>query len=207
MRKLLINVAKLYSKNISTFGTSARSAGWKNEISQKLRFQKLFEVIDKNKKNDELTINDLGCGYGALYQYIKKECSLKISQYFGYDISEEMLVSARKFIKDTNAVFIHSEQIIYDADYSFASGIFNVKLDVKGGLWERYIKETLFNINERTLRGFAFNALTTHVDYRESHLYYADPLFFSTFCRQNFSHNISLLHGYGLYEWTIIVKK
>ena len=206
MRELLVNVAKLYSDNVKTFGATARSAGWKDEASQRLRFQKLLEVI-KGGKGTGLTINDLGCGYGAFYQYLRTESSLKISRYYGYDISEEMLALARRSIKGKSAIFINSEQILYEADYSFASGIFNVKLDIEDSLWEHYIKETLFNMNEKSIKGFAFNALTTYVDYKESHLYYADPLFPFDFCKKNFSKKVSLLHDYGLYEWTIIVKR
>ena len=206
MRELLANVARLYSENVKAFGTSARSAGWKDDASQNLRFQKLLEVISCTTSAG-LAINDLGCGYGAFYQYLKAECSLKISKYYGYDISEEMLESARNLVKDKNAIFIDSERILHETDYSFASGIFNVNFDIEDGLWEDYIKETLFNMNDKSSKGFAFNALTTHVDYRESQLYYADPLFFLDFCKKNFSRNVSLLSDYGLYEWTMTVRK
>ena len=206
MRELLANVAKLYSDNVKNLGASAKSAGWKDETSQKLRFRKLLEVIEE-MKGTVLTVNDLGCGYGAFYKYLKTELSQKISRYYGYDISEEMLILANRLLEDKGALFINSEQIQYEADYSFASGIFNVKLDVEKNLWEHYFKETLLNMSEKSIKGFAFNALTTYVDYEESHLYYADPLFFFDFCKKNFSKNVSLLHDYGLYEWTITVKK
>jgi len=206
MRNLLANVAKLYSDNVKAFGASAKSAGWKDEASQNLRFQKLLEVI-REGKGTGLTINDLGCGYSAFYHYLRTESSLKISRYYGYDISEEMLTLAKRSIKDKSAIFINSERILHEADYSFASGIFNVKLDIDDSLWEHYIEETLVNMNKRSLRGFAFNALTTYVDYRESQLYYADPLSFFGFCEKSFSGNVSLLQNYGLYEWTIIVNK
>lgn len=82
-----------------------------------------------------------------------------------------------------------------------------MKFDIEDSLWEHYVKKALFNVNEKSIKGFAFNILTTYVDYKERHLYYADPLFFFDFCKKNFSRNVSLLHDYGLYEWTMIVKK
>ena len=118
-----------------------------------------------------------------------------------------MLASARSLVKDKAAVFIDSERILHKADYSFASGIFNVKFDIEEGVWESYIKETLANMNDKSVRGFAFNILTTYVDYREQHLYYADPLSYFDYCKRSFSRNVSLLHDYNLYEWTIYVRK
>jgi hypothetical protein len=38
-------------------------------------------------------------------------------------------------------------------------------------------------------------------------LFYGDPLFFFDFCKRNFSRNVALLHDYGLYDFTIIVRK
>jgi SAM-dependent methyltransferase len=206
VRELLVNVAKLYSDNVKAFGATARSAGWKDEASQRLRFQKLLEVIEGGK-GAELTINDLGCGYGAFYRYLRTRASLRVVNYYGYDISEEMLTLARKSIRSKTAIFTNSEQILYEADYSVASGIFNVKLNIEDSSWENYIRETLFNMNEKSIKGFAFNALTTYVDYKESYLYYVDPLFLFDFCKKNFSKKVSLLHDYGLYEWTIIVRR
>ena len=72
MKELLANVARLYSENVRAFGAGARSAGWKDDASQQLRFQKLLEVI--GGESGGLTVNDLGCGYGAFYKYLKAEC-------------------------------------------------------------------------------------------------------------------------------------
>jgi len=72
-----------------------------------------------------------------------------------------------------------------------------------------YILDTLENINEKSKKGFSFNMLTKYSDKElmRGDLYYADPLFFFDYCKRNYSKEISLLHDYDLYEFTILVKK
>ena len=53
----------------------------------------------------------------------------------------------------------------------------------------------------------AFNLLTNYVDYKDEDLYYADPTYYFEYCKNQFSKNVSLLHDYDLFEWTIIIKK
>jgi hypothetical protein len=38
-------------------------------------------------------------------------------------------------------------------------------------------------------------------------LYYADPAQVFDYCKRRFSPNVALLHDYGLYEFTILVRK
>ena len=205
--QFLEKVAKLYSDNLNKYGPVATSVGWRDEASQKLRFCKLVEVIEGEALRQPLIINELGCGYGSMYEYLENDCSLHVAQYYGYDISEEMLDCARQTFKNKNATFIKSDHITREADYSFTSGIFNVKFDIPEDLWQQYIEETLSGMDAKSTRGFTFNVLSTYVDYREKHLYYADPSYYFDFCKKNFSKKVSLLHDYNLWEWTIVVKK
>jgi hypothetical protein len=39
------------------------------------------------------------------------------------------------------------------------------------------------------------------------HLYYADPCDLFDLCKRRFSPQVTLLHDYGLYEFTILVRK
>ena len=57
-------------------------------------------------------------------------------------------------------------------------------------------------------RGFAFNLLTSYsdVDRRRPDLYYADPLAYFDHCKRTFSRNVALLHDYGEWEFTILVR-
>jgi len=41
----------------------------------------------------------------------------------------------------------------------------------------------------------------------EPNLYYADPGFFFDYCKTHFAKNVALLHDYGLYDFTILVRK
>ena len=41
----------------------------------------------------------------------------------------------------------------------------------------------------------------------KDHLFYADPCFFFDHCKKHFSKNVALLHDYGMYEFTILVRK
>jgi hypothetical protein len=38
-------------------------------------------------------------------------------------------------------------------------------------------------------------------------LFYADPCELFDYCKTRFARNVALLHDYGLYEFTILVRK
>jgi SAM-dependent methyltransferase len=201
----LSDVAELYSGNVREMGRSPESVGWNDEASQKLRFNRLLRGV--NSSADSITINDLGCGYGALYIYLTESTNFEIEQYIGYDVSDEMLEQARQLIGDNDNVDLYSKnQLTETADYSFASGIFNVQFEHSQNNWTDYTKHILQNMADHSAHGFAFNALTTHVDYMEDHLYYADPGEYLNYCLEEFSHDAMLFHDYDLYEWTITVS-
>ena len=204
MKKTLDKIENLYIESLKQHGTNSKSVGWRDKNSQILRFKKLTTVI--KDKNSEITVNDLGCGYGAMYNFLSIRFNIK--RYIGYDISQEMLNKASELISiNKNVLLIKDSKLKNIADYSFVSGIFNVKFDEKDEEWKNFIIETLDNMNEFSQKGFAFNLLTSYVDYKELHLYYGDPLFFFDYCKKNYSKKVSLIHDYNLWEWTITVEK
>lgn len=201
-RDLKSKVSKYYGDKVSTFGPNPKGVDWKDESSQNLRFDNLLKIIGDERG---FTLNDLGCGYGAIFVY--EDIAERVKKYYGYDICEDMLVCGRDLVSDSRAVFINSDRITEEADYSVASGIFNVRVDTEEEVWKQFILDTLSNMYEKSLRGFSFNCLTSYVDFKVEHLYYADPLFLFDFCKKNFSKYVTLFHDYPLYEWTILVRK
>lgn len=207
LQRTLSGIAELYEKSLSDHGLNSKSVGWKDEGSQLLRFQKLVYLIDTPPAGEEISVNDFGCGYGAMFQYLDTLPGMRLGKYFGYDISEEMLNTAKGVVADPRAEFLQSSRVTTEADYSFVSGTFNVKLEASDEDWGAHVKEVLLNLAEKSRRGLAFNLLSTYVDWKQDHLYYADPFLFFDFCKRHLSSYVALLHDYPLYEWTIIVRK
>lgn len=201
----LEQVKNLYTNNILQYGKDPLSVGWRTVESQTLRFEKLTNGLPLDQ---QITVNELGCGYGAMYDYLQAKLSGNLKLYRGFDISEEMLKEAQNHIgNQPNVELLLESQMKTDADFSFTSGIFNVRFEANDLVWEKHILATLENMNEASSRGFSFNLLTSYVDYREPHLYYGDPCFFFDYCKKRFSKKVSLIHDYALWEWTIVVRK
>lgn len=207
LMEALDGVARLYEKSLSDHGLSSKSVGWKDEVSQLLRFEKLVYLMEPRRTAEEVSVNDLGCGYGAMFQYLDALPEVRLATYYGYDISDEMLTTAKRIVTDPRAQFIQGSQLTNEADYSFVSGTFNVRLEASEEVWAQHVKEALMNLAEKSRRGFAFNLLSTYVDWKQDNLFYADPLLFFDFCKRSISPYVSLLHDYPLYEWTIIVRQ
>lgn len=204
--KHLEKIKKLYDDNIKTYGIDSKSVGWKSLDCQLLRFNILTRSFQINSQ-PFFTVNDLGCGYGAMFTYLSETFPNNLTSYYGYDISDNMLDEAKKHTIDSRAMFIKSSITTKSADFSFVSGTFNVKYDSSDDAWCDYIKNTLLQISEKSKRGFSFNLLSNYVDWKEPHLYYGDPLFFFDFCKKNISKKVNVIHDYPLYEWTISVLK
>ena len=198
-------VRQYYDEKIQAHGPTARGVDWNSSESQQLRFAQLLKLIDHSLP---FTLNDFGCGYGALAEYLKK--GSQAFQYCGFDISKEMIARAVELHAVENQIaFVNNQLELPYADYTVASGIFNVKLDTPEQEWEKYILDTLHSINAVSRKGFAFNVLSKYADpdLMRADLFYADPLFLFDHCKTNFSGFVALLHDYPLYEFTIMVRK
>jgi SAM-dependent methyltransferase len=203
--KPLTDIADYYSAKLSEHGRTANGVDWNGEESQVLRFAQLSSIIGAT---GEYSINDIGCGYGALYDYLKSRS--QPFTYVGIDISGEMIDSATEHYRDSaNARFIQGSEPREIADYSVASGIFNVRLDHSDEVWNKHIEDALTVLDTFSSKAFAFNCLTSYSDPERmrDYLYYPNPEKMFALCKNRFSRNVALLHDYDLYEFTILVRK
>jgi len=201
----LAEVARYYSDKIQEFGATPEGVDWNGAESQELRFDQLAKII---RPAEGVTINDLGCGYGSLFDHLIKHHP--VTSYLGVDVSDDMVDAAKGLhAGDERARFIHSAVPDRVADYGVASGIFNVRLEAGDDDWMQHIMNTLDVLNETSERGFAFNCLTSYSDQHlmRDYLFYANPGQLFDLCKRRFSRNVALLHDYDLYEFTILVRK
>lgn len=203
---LLGEVASYYSEKIVKHGNTPRGVDWNSKESQVIRFEQLCKII--TPETLAFSLNDLGCGYGALLDFLSKNYSVK--SYLGVDVSAEMIQAAEsRNSKHPNSRFIMASKPDVIGDYGIASGIFNVRQKRTDTEWHDYLQATL-DILDRTSRlGFSFNCLTSYSDEdkKRDYLYYADPCRLFDLCKRRYSRQIALLHDYGLYEFTILVRK
>jgi SAM-dependent methyltransferase len=204
-KDLIGQVADYYQDKLAQHGETAQGVDWNGEESQVLRFEQLSRVMDAG---EGFSVNDLGCGWGAYFAYLAERHA--DFRYVGIDVAEAMVQAAtRRFAGDARARFVHGSVPPEPADYTVASGIFNVRLDRPDDQWRAYLHDTLDVLDRSSRRGFAFNCLTSYsdADKMRAHLYYADPCALFDLCKRRYSRQVALLHDYGLYEFTILVRK
>jgi SAM-dependent methyltransferase len=198
-------VASYYSAKLREHGPTARGVDWNSEESQRLRFERLLEVCEPSRP---MSLNDYGCGYGALVDFLRQRG--EAFRYVGYDVAPAMIEAARqRYPGASDCRFTARLDDLSAADYTVASGIFNVKLDVADADWQAYVLASLDQINALSARGFAFNALTAYSDAERKRpdLHYADPLALFDHCKRHYSRRVALLHDYPLWEFTLVVRK
>jgi len=198
-------VAAYYDGKLREHGVTPAGVDWNSEASQFLRFEQLLRIMTPDDRPG--TLNDFGCGYGALADYVATRHP--DWTYCGFDASAAMIEAARRqHPAHERRAFTTQIARLPKATYTVASGIFNVKLDTPVEAWREYVLATLDTLASVSDAGFAFNILTGYADPERQRpdLYYADPLALFEHCRRRFSSRIALLHDYPLYEFTMLVR-
>lgn len=197
-------VEAYYTEKLQQHGATARGVDWNSEASQRLRFEQLLKVVPAQ---GPFSLNDYGCGYGALLDHL--DASDRPARYHGHDISPAMIASARARFADRPGVTFSSDpRELPLADVTVASGIFGVLAGSDEASWLGYVRDTACRMAEHSLRGIAFNMLTSYSDAGRMtpRLHYADPCKVFDWCKRELSRHVALLHDYGLYEFTVIVR-
>ena len=210
MDELFGQVGQYYSKKITTYGPTPLGVDWSCVPTQEMRFVQLLKICAFNKEvNGAISLNDIGCGYGALLAFLGKRYRKKTIDYLGVDLSPAMIAQAQKRWKNralTSFQVVRSGYRV--ADYALASGIFNVKLMQPTALWERMIGQILNEMHTTSQLGFAVNFLAPMPVGAPPvvELYRAPPNVWCSYCQQTLGAQVEVLTGYGLREYTLLVR-
>ncbi|MEM9105068.1 MAG: class I SAM-dependent methyltransferase, partial [Pseudomonadota bacterium] len=129
--------------------------------------------------------------------------------YTGYDISSKAIEEANINNADPrNRFLVAGIDKIKKADYTVASGIFNIFMSANLDEWHEYVLESLEKLFSASTKACASNFLTSysHPERMRDDLYYPDP-------REIFDHCmkltpwVSIRHDYGLYDFTVIMRR
>ena len=196
-----------FTGKLETYGTTPKGVDYNGPEAQENRFEQLVKVINPAQK---FSVIDYGSGYGGMFNFLyKKGWDF---EYYGIDLIEKMVIAGRETHKDfPNAHFTTNEKEAPLVDYLLAGAIFNIKLEASYEDWQEFTLQTLRNMDKLCSKGFSFNMLTKYSDAdrmaERPDLFFGDPLLYFDFCKRNFSRNVALLHDYGLYDFTILVRK
>lgn len=199
------NAKDCYSQKLVDHEAIEKGADWNTPELQTLRFEQLLKICETSQL---FSINDYGCGYGELVEYLTSKGHQ--FSYAGFDASDHLILRAKELHSSLrNCHFFNDEFRLSIADYTVANGIFSIKLQASNSEWEVYLLETLNKFFRLSRKGFAFNGLTKYSNPEQMHpdRYYADPCWLFDYCKRYLSRNVTLFHDYNLDEFTIAVKK
>ena len=207
LHKALETYRDYFNKKVELYGATPGAADYNGAEAQLTRFEQLVKVINPSLP---FTIIDYGCGYGALFDFLQNKNWQ--FEYCGFDMLEKMVSAGRESHRGVlNAYFEYSEDKLKAKDYLVACSIFNNKFEAEKIEWQDMILQTLARMNSLCTKGFSFDMLTKYSDAERMEqrpdLFFGDPLFFFDYCKRNFSRNVTLLHDYELYDFTILVHK
>ena len=200
------DIDRYYSAKIIRHGISPRGVDWTCQATQDLRFVQLAKLFGSEAA---LSLNDLGCGYGALLDFLHRRHPGLALDYLGIDLSREMVRRAkRKWRGVPDAGFIQATRPSRVADYSVASGIFNVQLDQPTDLWEAFIATTLRDLRAASRRGFAVNLMAPPAADQPPRpgLYRTAPDAWVRYCEETLGGGVTVLDAYGMREFTLLVR-
>jgi SAM-dependent methyltransferase len=198
-------IERYYSRRIAAYGATPAGVDWACARSQERRFEQLLSLCDFSAP---FSLNDIGCGYGALWHHLAARRRKASIDYCGIDLSPAMVEAARRLgANRPRRRFVVAQASPRTADYAVASGIFNVKLRTPIVRWERFIAATLSDMHATSRRGFAVNFRVREKGSAERpQLYHADAATWSRFCEEQFKAAVEVRENYGLREFTLLVR-
>lgn len=194
-----------YRDRFAAHGPTPHGVDWNGEDSQRLQFEQLLKLLPSN---GSFSLNDFGCGYGALADLLVDDP--RVERYRGYDLNVEMIDAARaRHAGRIGYAFEVADEPLETADYGVASGVFTLRLGRSDAQCAADLTASLEALDRTSRAGFAFNGLTSYsdADRMRDYLWYPDPCAVFDLCKRRFARNVALLHDYGLYAFTMLVRK
>src|SRR5687767_6307649 len=96
MTPLYHDLVKHYEQCLEMHGATPKGVDWPNAEDLLTRMKVMLDVCKNGDNSDPIELLDLGCGYGALLDFINASPYCDKIRYKGIDLSSKMLEAAIK---------------------------------------------------------------------------------------------------------------
>jgi SAM-dependent methyltransferase len=148
----LDGIADHYERLLAVYGPTPRGADFRDEGSQRVRFERLDRLVLRTA-----SVCDLGCGYGAYLDHLQDKGWA--GEYVGIDLTPGMIDAALERHPDVRFEVGSGPA---PADAVVASGIFNVRYG-DDEAWTVLVRRTIEAMFAACSVGIAFNLLSRAV--------------------------------------------
>ena len=201
-------IAATFNSRFEAYGPTPEASLWFNKSRQLARFSKLTKAILPRVSNNEVTIGDVGCGYGAFLDYLAKHNSEIRFKYYGYDIADRVIAYCSKNLQTANATFWHRSRPTRKADFHVMSGTYNYTPNMGVGSWRSYMRDEIKYIFSATNKCIVFNLMLADKAYiSKSSIFYEEVEHFLSFCRKELGETTILEHPLLRLEKTFCIEK
>lgn len=204
-----LKLAEFYEQCFNQYGTTAKGVDWPNSDDMTKRFQVMLAIC-RQDSSSHIELLDLGCGYGALLDYLHQAQLDERIAYTGVDISP-VFITAAKALHPT-ATFYQCDILKnplpkMDYDYVIMNGVFTEKRQLSHASMVQFVKQMLQQAFKMARKGIAFNIMSYHVDWSNLDLFHWSLDELGMFLTQELSRQFVIRQDYGLYEYTVYVYK
>ena len=169
------NLIEKYSTRFQKYGATPKGSFWVSKTRQELRFETILKEVAKISRGAPIEIADIGCGYGALANYLSRRRDINLLSYEGYDISPKLINECKKRIRFGWARFQEGIRPRKTMPFSVMSGTYNLAVTKDVFAWESYIFECLEKCWNKTSKAMVFNLqIADKAKVSDSNIYFAE---------------------------------
>lgn len=186
---------------------------WPNAEDLVNRFDAMVNSVNwaEYSSDRKLRILDIGCGPGFLLDYFQHRGLIDHVDYTGIDLNPEILTSAQERWPQHRFECRDIRQSPYPKDafeLAVLCGVFTVKFTLPQAEMLSLTVETLKATWGSVTECLAFNVMSKHVDWEREDLFHLPCDEAIALIRNELgTRQMSILHDYGLYEYTCVVRK
>ena len=207
VRSIDSKIAEIYNQRFLKLGPSPEASMWFSKKRQFTRFDIIFNEIKLLNKNNKKSIIDVGCGYGAFFEFLLEKRADDIWSYYGYDVSNEVI----KFCKEhysQDAKFYTGSIPTFMGDFVIMSGTYNFFPAKDYSSWKLYFYRSLKAIWSKTTCAMIFNLQTSDKEkITDGGIVYTYKDEIENFCKSNFGNVKAVINPGIPKDVTFVIKK
>ena len=200
-------ISIIYNKRFQKYLNTPKGVFWNSKLSQDLRLNIILDIIVKESQSNKVSVADVGCGYGRLFDIIKERNLLGKIEYYGLDINNQFISFCSENNKFEKVNFEVGAYPSKNVDFVVMSGTYNLTPINNVSFWEDYIITNIRSNWKFVNKGLILNCLANKERKVKNKLYYTELTWMKKICENNFGKTNISKHSLLSEDITVNIEK